>query len=1321
MKIYPTILILLSFLFPSLLQAEEHYLFSSINSSNGLSGNRVHCITQLQDGRIVIMTDGLVNLYDGTSFHYLHIDDKNVYPLKDYHGYYHPYVENGKYLWLKDYQRLLLFDLDKECFVPNLEYFLKQEGITTPISNFFVDSKNRYWFLTHKNQLIYKAPDLNNTKIFISDLTSLSGKTDKLLELTTYEDQVFLSFQSGQTICLNLNTKEEIFRYNPLSKQGRKNLRQVIFTIQHRQYLYQIHNGSEGILLRYNIEKKSWETLLQQNYWLNTLSIDLNGDIWLSCEKGIWHIDKTLHKKEFISQIHLVNGQTIETAVNTLFCDNQGGVWLGTSNRGLFYYHPNRFKFKNIGKSSFGIDGKKEFRVNCFIEKDSNILVGTPIGLFQYSPKNSLITRYKNIPQKIQCFSMLKDQKSQIWICAAEQGLYCIDDKKIKNYTFSPHSVFYMYENPDGSFFLCLGHGFGLFSPETGIYKPIKGTEHLNVIYQIAEFDNNSLIGLSDAGIFIFDRTKKYCSLTQTFNKHRPPIFQQNNFRYDCLYTDSRGLTWIGTRDGLSVWNPQKKKLQMFHTENGLVNNRIQAIQEDLNRNIWVSTSGGISRIDIKKENDSYRYLFSNYNQYDGIIDNEFFERAAYCTPSGLLLWGGIDGFNEITPQKIQNTSSLLPKPLFTKLFISGTEIRQNEKYDGKVLLKKSITTTTELELAHNQNSFSLQFTALNYMNPTQTFYRFKLENMDNSWREIAGENGIGKANYTNLAPGNYIFKVYAANNKDWGKHYAELKIKITPPFYKTTLAYITYVIGILAFFYLSTSYYLKKKKRKLERQQIENLDKMKYRFYTNMSHELRTPLTLILTPLEILIKKTAEISIRQQLVGIYRNAKELLTIVNQLLDFQKLETTGETLRLSYCNINELFDSICLPFKSLAQNKAISFEWKQNTANLFLYVDKDKLHKIINNLLSNAYKFTSKGGYINVSLNKCYMPDNTTEAFSIRVTDTGYGIPSKDIPLIFSRFYQSNNSKEVNTGSGIGLHLSQEYAKLHNGIILAESKPNKGSTFTVYIPTNLQPEISETKTHLVDKKHTLLIVEDNIEFRDFLCSQLTNQYSILNASNGQEGLEKAITGQPNIIISDVMMPEMNGFELCNKLKQNIQTSHIPIILLTALSSDDDQLKGYGAGADAYISKPFNMEILQLRIQSLIDQQVKYKELFKKAIIIHPESVTTSNIDEKLIRDALRCVEKNLNNPLYSVDQFGKDMNMDRTGLYRKLMAIVGQSPVAFIRTVRLKRAAQLLKQGYTVSEVADMIGFGTTSYFSKCFQEEFGIKPSQYAKQEKSN
>ena len=267
----------------------------------------------------------------------------------------------------------------------------------------------------------------------------------------------------------------------------------------------------------------------------------------------------------------------------------------------------------------------------------------------------------------------------------------------------------------------------------------------------------------------------------------------------------------------------------------------------------------------------------------------------------------------------------------------------------------------------------------------------------------------------------------------------------------------------------------------------------------------------------------------------------------------------------------------------------------------------------------------------------------------------------------------------------------------------------------------MQPEISETKTHLVDKKHTLLIVEDNIEFQDFLCSQLTNQYSILNASNGQEGLEKAITGQPNIIISDVMMPEMNGFELCSKLKQNIQTSHIPIILLTALSSDDEQLKGYGAGADAYISKPFNMEILQLRIQSLIDQQVKYKELFKKAIIIHPESVTTSNIDEKLIRDALRCVEKNLNNPLYSVDQFGKDMNMDRTGLYRKLMAIVGQSPVAFIRTVRLKRAAQLLKQGYTVSEVADMIGFGTTSYFSKCFQEEFGIKPSQYAKQEKSN
>lgn len=367
----------------------------------------------------------------------------------------------------------------------------------------------------------------------------------------------------------------------------------------------------------------------------------------------------------------------------------------------------------------------------------------------------------------------------------------------------------------------------------------------------------------------------------------------------------------------------------------------------------------------------------------------------------------------------------------------------------------------------------------------------------------------------------------------------------------------------------------------------------------------------------------------------------------------------------------------------------------------------------MNNLLSNAIKFTPEKGKISIKLEK----DSNHQTITIKVSDTGIGIPEVDLSQVFDRFYQVKKHRDSTTGTGIGLHLVKEYVVLHNGSIEVESRVKEGSTFTVHLPTNLQPEgnvISEIEQKAEDARLSLLIVEDNNEFRTFLQNEFSEEYRVVVASNGKEGLEKAHATLPDLVITDVMMPEMSGTELCRLLKKDLHTSHIPVILLTAKTSDKAQIEGFEAGADAYISKPFNMDILSLRIQHLIEQQDKRKQLFKHAVIINPEVLTSTNADKGLIQDALKHIEKNIDNASYSVEQLSKDLCMDRTGLYRKLSAIVGQTPSEFIRSVRLKKAAQLLLQGLSVSEVAGRVGFGTTSYFTKCFQEEFGIKPSQY-------
>ena len=481
--------------------------------------------------------------------------------------------------------------------------------------------------------------------------------------------------------------------------------------------------------------------------------------------------------------------------------------------------------------------------------------------------------------------------------------------------------------------------------------------------------------------------------------------------------------------------------------------------------------------------------------------------------------------------------------------------------------------------------------------------------------------------------------------------------------------------------------------------------------------------LTLIITPLSVIINESENENLKGKLMSIYNNAQKLLALVNQLLDFRKLEVKGEKINLGYGEISDFIYQCCTSFQPIMTEKSISFKIDLPKYPIYMYFDQDKIYKVMNNLLSNAYKFTPEYGEISIQLS-----EGEENFLFIKISDTGIGISEENLPHIFDRFYQISSKQCENTGSGIGLHLAKEYINLLHGKIEVTSIANRGTTFTICLPTNLHPQekmaakedVQENNENdsssISPNKPIILLVEDNTEFRNFLKEELNKWYQVIEAKEGLEGEKIAIERDPNLIISDVMMPIMNGIELCKRLKNNIQTSHIPIILLTARISDEDKMTGYEAGADSYLSKPFNFDILLTRIRKLIEQQENRKATFHRSIEVSPSSITITSLDEKLVQKALHCVEENMENPEYSVEKLAADIGMTRMSLYRKLQSITGQTPTEFIRSIRLKRAAQLL-QNYQLSivEITDMVGFNTPRYFTKCFKETFGILPSEYS------
>jgi signal transduction histidine kinase/DNA-binding response OmpR family regulator len=901
----------------------------------------------------------------------------------------------------------------------------------------------------------------------------------------------------------------------------------------------------------------------------------------------------------------------------------------------------------------------------------------------------------------------------------------------------------------------------------------------LNNVIVLGIYDDNSgnlWVGTAGHGIFCskFENRKSNTFIHYT---HDPgdPLSLSNDWVWS-FYEDQEDNLWIATHDGLNKFLPEKDGFDHFYHPNDPAANFIYDVTGDDKGMLWLMTEGGLIRFDplIDAENDVAGNQYKQVRPFKNLFPYKIFSSKSRMIFLGSAINSG-EAFYYFHPDSLKENKHI------PAISITDFQVRNEPvKLDSNISYKKHI------RLKFNQNFFSLGFAALDYAQPGKNQYAYYLEGLEDDWI-YSGTKRI--ANYTGVPPGNYVFHAKGSNNDGyWNERGVSVAITILPPPWRTWWAYMGYILILIGLIILWRVYDLRRirLKQALELEQVEaeklkELDSLKSSFFANISHEFRTPLTLILGPLEK-IRSLVSSEVKQELDIMKRNAQRLKRLIDQLLTLSKLESGELKLKAKQENIVPLVNGYVQSFESLAKQKNIDLVFDTEEKEVLVYVDQDKLEKILFNLLSNAFKFTPANGGIKISIIKQEssvfsrqssvknvkstedwrlktedLPENCTV---ISISDTGSGIPPNHLAHIFDRFYQADDSDtQLQEGTGIGLALTKELVELHHGKVEVESEVGSGTTFRVYLPLgegHLSPEELDTsrqslvvsrqseveyetwtpqppKGGVIKKKSPLgdlgvnrelrtdqpllLIVEDNTDLRQYIRSYLDEEFNIIEAENGAEGLDKAIENIPDLVISDVMMPMMDGLEFCSKLKKDERTSHIPVILLTAKAGSESKIEGLETGADDFLTKPFDAKELIVRIKNLVSQRKTLRELYSKEILfgIQEQDQEIPSMDQKFIRKAKQVVEDNLTVTDFTSEDFAKEMALSRVQLHRKLTALVDQSASAFIRTIRLNKAAELLSNNAgTVKEIAFDVGFNTLPYFTKCFREQFGVNPSEY-------
>lgn len=1324
------LLILLSlFVIVFSLNAQE-YKFKALGVEDGLSQITVSDICQDEKARIWIATlDGL-NCFDGNRikvFNHFYNDSISYGNL-----YVTQMVEDGQgSLFLLTSTGLFQFDLETE------KYYLLPVVSPSTIAK----GQHGVW-VAEGNKLFLYTKDTRSMKPMLTDLELPESGLSMVEDA---EGALWIALKEGGL--LHIDATGVMTRSLPQVKVMKiirgKDENIWIGTQEHGVFCF----SSQGEIVNH-YEYDEGSTYKVRNDMARALCQDLEGNIWVGYRSGLSKIEiatgKIFHYQADPNRV----GAMTNRSVTSLFTDKQGTVWVGTYWGGVNFFSPEYQHFEHYHASGSGL---------------SFPVVG----------------------------AMAEDKTGNIWICTEGGGLDLYQSEQDKFRHFNVHTGYHfstdflkdiVYDETNNCLWLAADftnkiNCFHLGSYRNDIYSiASEETEIGEALFALADTPQKLYIGATSAIVSLDKKTLKSEVLyrqkelfTHNYNtllldsKNRlwfasdegcvAYLIDENRFEtyrimlkkqvrsqkelVNVIYEDKEGDIWVGTHgNGLFLLDKKENSFRLHTSEEVLSGENIRVLGETPSGNLLIGTGHGLSMLD-KKEGKVV-----NFNSRTGFPLTLVNRKSLHVSRNQNIYMGGATGMIAIRESSLHYPPKIYDLEL-AHLYVNNKEIATG---DPSGILNKSFAYTDRIKLKHSQNVFSIGFSTDNYLHIAGGEVEYRLVGYNDEWSENRSGNDI---TYTNISPDNYIFEIRLKNFPDVIR---SLKITITPPFYATWWAYTIYVcviLGILFFvvreyrirLFLKTSLDFELR----EKQHIEEMNQSKLRFFTNISHEIRTPITLILSQIDLLLN-SGKLSTYaySKLLNIHKNAGNLKSLITELLDFRKQEQGLLKLKISEFDLYALLKEHYVLFKELAVNRNISFSLNTDCEQCMIWGDRMQIQKVVNNLLSNAFKYTPDGGTIVLEL-----IDGEEECL-FSVSDNGAGISEEDYQKIFERFYQVENIGQYG-GTGIGLALSQGIVKAHQGDITVESQLGKGACFKVILKkgeahfdssvSRVEPEKdkeyiyhSEDRENLIEEIQStqkengttdckLLVVDDNEEIRNILVDIFSPLYAVETASDGLEGYEKVRVMQPDLVISDIMMPGMPGTELCAKIKNNIETCHIPVVLLTALSAPERELEGLRIGADCYVVKPFNMRRLVMQCNNLINTRRILQQKYARQLDVKAEKIATNELDQKFIEQATQVVEQNLENSEFSVETFSREMGVGRTVLFQKIKGITGSTPNNFTMNMRLKKAAYFLLNApeMNVSDIAYRLGFGNPQYFNKCFRELFGIAPTQYRKSQNSS
>lgn len=1354
-------------------QLEPDSRINHYSIRDGLSQNVVNSITQDKQGLMWFATEDGLSRFDGYSFKIFKYDPDNGTGLAD-NFVQRVLTDEEGVLWVSSRKGLQQFDQLKEQFTLYRHPLLPgSSGPNNDVSFMDEAGADNLWVAWYGAGF---ASFNRNAKTFVPYTDETLQTLTSTQTLTLHEDAfglLWVGTQNGGLQVFKVSQGRVVEKHESLSVPT------ALPTLSVR-CLSEDHEGNMWIgtahgLVLYKRSENRFYTLDGDHCRVAgksifTLLADSHETLWIGVQGGgLYSLDLRQISSRPLDDIifnHVTNLDDYDISKRTilsLYEDKDKNLWIGTYGDGFYMISNVKEKFHKIQTQQYsrGALSYVQYYGICY-DQAGNLWLGTDGDGIYRSEINGKVIKHYQVGQTPgltdhAIISALCDHHNNLWFGSYSQGVFKYDRKtdSFINYHYAgdrslagADDVRVLFEDSHHQIWVGTNRGgLCLLDEATRSYKNLPGTGgvlHEGDIRAIVEEDSTGRlwIGCYGDGLHTFTPGTKANHSTRYFHQSEEDDQLKSNVVLT-LCKDRNGNLWIGTGGGgLSRYHFASKKLTRYSSKDGLANSTIYAALADNAGNIWVSTNKGISKYDVTQNH------FYNYDVNDGLQEGQYNPGSAmYNDIAGFMCFGGTMALNIFYPEQVVETLKK-PRVMISGFRLFNKTVEVGSEDDNDAVLTNVISQTRHITLRHDQSVITFEFVGINYSYPEKNRYAYKLEGLDRDWNYVGKQRS---ATYRYLEPGSYVFKVKASNQEDvWNDDYESVAITILSPFWKTPLAYLIYglVLGALCVaaltirkrqLLLSKRLSLEKAQRKREQQLVQE----KLSFFTEISHEFRTPLTLMIGPLEeMLHQENGNTPNGRKLNMVYRNAYKLLALINKLLDYRKVESGNIVLKVMEDDLVAFTEDIFITFKELAERKNIRFSFVPHVATLMVWFDKEKLEMVLNNIIANSFKYIGQGNEIRIEVRPRPAGQGTTGEAEVQISDNGIGIPKRQMKNIFDWFYKGKDSGPMS--SGIGLALAQKLVHLHKGEISVESEEGRGATFRVKIPLGkdhfkadeIVVDIHEEKL-LIDEKgdvaiptatededttgrkglSSLLIVEDEDEIRSFLREYLAPHFKILEARHGKEGLAVAHDHYIDLVISDVMMPEMDGIDFCKELKNNIRTSHIPVILLTAKTQLTHHKEGIETGADAYITKPFSPEMLTLTINNLLQsrENVKryYRNLFTSTAPVAEEA--TPSPDKEFLRAIYDVLKANINHTGFSIDDLCDALAMSRPLLYKKVKMLTGLSPVEYLRSLRMQEAAVLLKSGkYKVFEVVYMVGFSDLKYFRQCFVKEFGSAPSKF-------